>query len=53
MTNDRYNDHIKSLDGNILEREKLKEWIRNNCISYTFIKDELVPNPDFMKLKRI
>lgn len=49
MTNDRYNDHIKSLDGNIIEREKLKEWIRNNCISYSFLQNELVPNPDFLK----
>lgn len=37
MTNDRYNDHIRSLDSNVAERERLKEWIRNNCISYTFI----------------
>lgn len=49
LTNDRYNDHIRSLDGKIVEREKLKEWIRNNCISYTFIHDELIPNPDFLK----
>lgn len=37
LTNDRYNDHIRSLESNIIERERLKEWIRNNCISYTFL----------------
>lgn len=37
LTNDRYNDHIKSLETKIIERERLKEWIRNNCISYTFL----------------
>ncbi|CAD8169152.1 unnamed protein product [Paramecium octaurelia] len=51
LTNDRYNDHIRALESNIVERERLKEWIRNNCISYTFLQNELVPNPD--QLKRI
>ena len=37
LTNDRYNDHIRALESNIVERERLKEWIRNNCISYTFL----------------
>jgi len=37
VTNDRYNDHIKTLDNNIMEREKLREWIKNNCINFTFI----------------
>jgi ribonuclease ZC3H12 len=51
MTNDRFNDHIESMNSNVVERERLKEWIRNNCVNYTFIQGELVPNPEFLKSK--
>lgn len=53
MTNDRFNDHINYFEFDQKQREKLKNWIRNNCISFTFIKDELMPDPDFLKTKNI
>jgi len=31
----------------------LRQWIRKNCISYTFIQNELVPDPDFLKTHKI
>lgn len=37
MTNDRFNDYINYHSFNHKEREKAKNWIRNNTISYTFI----------------
>ena len=52
MTNDRYNDHIDSVK-NIVEKERLKDWIKNNCINYTFISGELCPDPEIMKAKNI
>lgn len=51
MTNDRYNDHIQSITGNVVEKERLKEWLRNNCVNFTFIQGELVPDPEFFKSK--
>ncbi|KRX00081.1 hypothetical protein PPERSA_07278 [Pseudocohnilembus persalinus] len=53
LTNDRFNDHINYYEFDSKKREKLKDFIRNSTISYTFIKDELVPDPDFLKSKNI
>lgn len=53
LTNDRYNDHIVFYENDSKLREKLKTFVRNNCVSFTFIKDELIPDPDFLKAKNI
>lgn len=47
VTNDRYNDHI---DKQPSEREKAttRKFIRDHSISFTFIRDEFMPNPDFV-----
>eukprot|EP00299_Pterocystis_sp_00344_P020359 c9987_g2_i1.p2 GENE.c9987_g2_i1~~c9987_g2_i1.p2 ORF type:complete len:316 (+),score=74.31 c9987_g2_i1:1103-2050(+) len=45
-TNDRYNDHICKQP-----KEKVKstrDFIRSRCVSFTFIGDTFVPNPDFI-----
>jgi ribonuclease ZC3H12 len=49
VTNDRYNDHIQNYSkGDINKKKKLKEWIRGNCISFTFIGKDFIPDPDFV-----
>ena len=30
------------------DKRARREWVRSHCISYTFVGDEFVPNPDFM-----
>jgi hypothetical protein len=47
VTNDRYWDHIDKHTNNS-EKKKIKKWIRNHCMSYTFVKNEFLPNPDFL-----
>ncbi|KAL4469513.1 hypothetical protein ABPG74_004766 [Tetrahymena malaccensis] len=49
MTNDRYNDHIQKYKNDPKQMEIVKQWIRNNCMSFTFVKDELQPDPDFIQ----
>eukprot|EP00026_Physarum_polycephalum_P002863 Phypoly_transcript_02872.p1 GENE.Phypoly_transcript_02872~~Phypoly_transcript_02872.p1 ORF type:complete len:594 (+),score=115.49 Phypoly_transcript_02872:625-2406(+) len=46
VTNDRYNDNI---DKQPTEREKAqtRKFIRDHSISFTFVRDEFMPNPDF------
>ena len=34
-------------------REDLREYLRNNCMTFVFIKDDFMPNPDFLKSKKI
>jgi hypothetical protein len=49
VTNDMYRDHIEKVgqsEGR-REREDTFSWIRTHCISFTFVADEFVPNPDF------
>lgn len=44
ITNDLFRDHIKKLNG--IEKENTKKWIKSYCISYTFVGNEFLANPD-------
>ena len=46
ITNDRYNDaKMKITD---LEKRKITErWFRNHVITYSFVGDDFIPNPDY------
>eukprot|EP00005_Dracoamoeba_jomungandri_P010311 CAMPEP_0174274876 /NCGR_PEP_ID=MMETSP0439-20130205/59511_1 /TAXON_ID=0 /ORGANISM="Stereomyxa ramosa, Strain Chinc5" /LENGTH=520 /DNA_ID=CAMNT_0015366919 /DNA_START=660 /DNA_END=2222 /DNA_ORIENTATION=+ len=46
VSNDRYWDHIDKYHGK--EKEKVKNWIRKHSISFTFVRNEFLPNPDFV-----
>eukprot|EP00727_Mastigamoeba_balamuthi_P005036 m51a1_g14530 hypothetical protein (779) ;mRNA; r:930818-933662 len=46
VTNDRFWDHIEKLEG--AARQSTLAWIRSHCISFTFVRDEFLPNPDFV-----
>eukprot|EP01097_Dermamoeba_algensis_P000717 TRINITY_DN1253_c0_g1_i1.p1 TRINITY_DN1253_c0_g1~~TRINITY_DN1253_c0_g1_i1.p1 ORF type:complete len:222 (-),score=53.25 TRINITY_DN1253_c0_g1_i1:330-995(-) len=45
VTNDRLWDFIEKQPAH--KRKSETKWIRTHCISYTFIKDTFMPNPDF------
>eukprot|EP00899_Mesostigma_viride_P026559 jgi/Mesvir1/7088/Mv09195-RA.1 len=47
VTNDRYWDNVDKAGGGSQRRDVLA-WIRSHCISYTFVRDEFLPNPDFV-----
>jgi len=43
VSNDMFRDYIaKGEDPN-----RMKAWIREKCISFIFVNDEFIPNPDF------
>jgi hypothetical protein len=31
----------------------LREYLKTNCMKFTFIKDDFIPNPDFLKNKNM
>ena len=45
VTNDLFRDHIAKYEGQ--EKARVNRWIRSHCISFTFVRDEFLPNPDF------
>lgn len=45
VTNDRYRDHVDKQPE--AARPRVIRWLREHCISFTFVKDEFLPNPDF------
>lgn len=46
VTNDRFNDNIDKQDTE-RERAQTRKFIRDHSISFTFVRDEFLPNPDF------
>lgn len=50
VTNDQYRDQLSKLDERGTdkeEREALRKWLKGHLISFTFVGDEFIPNPDF------
>ncbi len=47
VTNDQYRDQLQKLEGDKEEREAMRRWLRGRLISFTFVGDEFIPNPDF------
>lgn len=44
VTNDMYRDHIEKRRS---QDKTVYHWIKTHCISYTFVRGEFIPNPDF------
>lgn len=42
VSNDRFRDHKRK------ESSKVRNWLKTHLISFTFILDEFMPNPDFV-----
>lgn len=51
VTNDRYWDHIARQPED--QRAGVTRWLREHCISFTFAKNEFLPNPDFAFLPAV
>mmetsp|Transcript_3015 Transcript_3015/g.4597 ORF Transcript_3015/g.4597 Transcript_3015/m.4597 type:complete len:1289 (-) Transcript_3015:431-4297(-) len=45
ISNDMYRDHVKRIEQPAL-RNQVRDWIKSHVISYTFVGDEFLPNPD-------
>ena len=45
VSNDRYWDHVDKQPEKA--RGKTIRWLRDHCVSFTFVKDNFLPNPDF------
>lgn len=46
VTNDLYRDHLVKIEDRG-RRDETKRWLKSHCISYTFVGEEFLPNPDF------
>lgn len=45
VSNDLYRDHVKSIQ-DAKTRSSTKDWLKLHCISFTFVGDEFLPNPN-------
>lgn len=45
ISNDMYRDHVKRIESKG-PREEARKWIKSHVISYTFVGNEFLPNPD-------
>jgi hypothetical protein len=46
VSNDLFRDHVAKISDPRDKRET-RQWLKDHCISYTFVGDEFLPNPDF------
>ena len=46
VTNDQYRDHVAGVGGKA-EQQAARLWTKTHLISFTFVKDEFLPNPGF------
>jgi len=46
VTNDMYRDHVSAIKDR-QTRETQRNWTKSHLISYTFVGDEFLPNPNF------
>ena len=44
VTNDLFRDHVNKHTHN---KRQLRAWLKSHCMSFMFVGDEFVPNPDF------
>lgn len=43
-----YRDYVKAVEKRGGSKDQANAWKRAHLISYTFLNDEFLPNPDFM-----
>lgn len=53
VSNDTFRDFKEDSKVPMIKKVKIKEYLKDHLMSYTFIKDEFIPNPDFVKTKNI
>ncbi|KDO29236.1 hypothetical protein SPRG_19902 [Saprolegnia parasitica CBS 223.65] len=47
VTNDLFRDHVDGLQGTGQQKAAMRQWLSAHCISFTWVGDEFLPNPDF------
>ena len=48
VTNDMYRDYVESEGSRGRSKKEAEEWRRHHLISFTFLVDEFLPNPEFV-----
>ena len=49
ISNDRFKDHIENYGKkDHFKIQELRNWLKQYLISYTFVNDDFMPNPDFL-----
>lgn len=47
VTNDLYRDHVENMTGPREQKFAMRSWLVAHRISYTWVRDEFLPNPNF------
>ena len=47
LSNDKYRDNVDNLSSSYMKEQRIK-WFKRHKISFSFIGDMFVPNPDFI-----
>lgn len=47
VTNDLYRDHVENMSGPRERKFAMRSWLVAHRISYTWVRDEFLPNPNF------
>ena len=47
VTNDMYREYVEAETKRGRSRKEAEEWRRRHLISFTFLQDEFLPNPEF------
>jgi len=45
ISNDKYRDHVQNTP--VSSRDSVRQWMKRHLLTYTFIGDEFLPNPNF------
>lgn len=54
ISNDRFADHIgKYSNRSGSAKDEVRKWVKTHVISYAFIGENFIPNPDFMKSNKM
>lgn len=49
VSNDRYRDQFERITSGS-ERSDLRAWLKSHLVSFTFVSDEFLPNPDALRM---
>jgi hypothetical protein len=47
VTNDLFRDHVQNMEGPRERKEAMRTWLKAHQISFTWVQNEFLPNPDF------
>lgn len=47
VTNDLFRDHVQNMEGPRERKEAMRTWLKAHQISFTWVRNEFLPNPDF------